>query len=140
MSEATRGERNKNPGNVDRNATKWLGMAADQSGDKRFVIFTDPVYGIRAIGKILLSYYARYKLHTVRQIINRWAPPIENETLPYIEHVCSLLGVTADHSIDLEDDGVLELLVRSIIQHENGRCIYDDATIVRGVDMALGKA
>ena len=133
----TRGERNNNPGNIDRNQIKWQGMAEDQSSDARFVVFGTPEDGIRALAKVLLSYRRKLGLRTVRQIINRWAPPVENDSGAYIRHVADSVGVDADDPIDVEDAGVLEPLVRAIIAHENGRIVYDDAIIVAAVDRAL---
>ena len=133
----TRGEKNFNPGNIDRNNTLWQGMAADQSGDSRFVVFTEPFYGIRALAKVLLSYYRKYGLNTVHKIIDRWAPPSENNTGAYVNHVAQVLGVGIDAKINVEDAQTLEVLVRAIIEHENGHCIYDDATIIKAVDAAL---
>lgn len=133
----TRGERNHNPGNIDRNATKWQGMAEDQSGDPRFVVFKDDVSGIRALAKVLLSYQRKHGLKTVRQIINRWAPPVENDTGAYVNHVAKLLNVGPDDAVDVSQPEILEPLVVAIIKHENGRCIYDDATIVAAIDQAL---
>lgn len=134
----TRGERNFNPGNVERNNIMWQGMAQDQSGDSRFVVFNDAHYGIRALAKVLLSYYRKYGLNTVHKIIDRWAPPSENNTGAYINHVAQVLGVGIDAKINLEDDQTLEVLVRAIIEHENGRCVYEDSTIIKAVDSALG--
>jgi len=133
----TRGERNNNPGNIDRSSVVWQGMSADQSSDSRFIVFTDPVPGIRALAKVLLSYFRKYGLNTVRGIIDRWAPPSENNTGAYVNHVASVLGVGSDDLIDVTDAHTLEVLTRAIIEHENGRCIYDDATIVGGIDLAL---
>ena len=132
----TRGETNCNPGNIDRNAIQWQGMAPVQK-DPRFVVFVEPLYGIRAIGKVLLSYQEKHKLRTVRQIINRWAPSSENNTDAYIEHVAERMGVGPDDPIDVHDPDTMEVLVRAIIKHENDRVIYDDALIVKAVDMAL---
>ena len=89
----TRGERNNNPGNIERNTIKWLGMSGIQS-DSRFCSFTTPAYGIRALGKLVTNYYHNYKLNTIAKIINRWAPAIENNTDAYINAVstaCSLI-------------------------------------------------
>lgn len=133
----TRGERNNNPGNIDRNATKWQGMAHDQSGDPRFVVFTSAEFGIRALAKVLLSYSRDHHLNTVRGIINRWAPPVENNTDSYVDAVCRQCSVDPDDIVNPENDACLEMLVRAIIKHENGEVIYDDATIMRGVEMAL---
>lgn len=132
----TRGERNSNPGNIDRNAIKWQGMSPVQS-DPRFVVFTHPQWGIRALAKTLLTYYRKHGLTTVRDIVDRWAPPKENDTNAYVRHVGEKLGVSGDDVIDVEDPCVLEALVRAIIVHENGRCLYEDELIVKAVDMAL---
>ena len=134
----TRGERNCNPGNLDRTSnTVWQGQAQDQSGDSRFVVFTDEHYGIRALAKVLLSYYRKHGLDSVHKIIDRWAPPSENNTGAYINHVATVLGVGIDETIDVTDPDTLEVLVRAIIEHENGRCVYPDATLISAVDSAL---
>ena len=134
----TRGERNFNPGNIDRNSnTLWQGMAQNQSGDGRFVVFSDAHFGIRALAKVLLSYYRKHGLNTVHKIIDRWAPPSENNTGAYVNHVASVLGVGIDAPIDVTDPSTLEILTRAIIEHENGRCIYSDADLIKAVDSAL---
>jgi hypothetical protein len=132
----TRGERNHNPGNVERNATAWQGVSGLQS-DSRFVVFADPHFGIRALAKVLLTYYRKHNLNTVRGIIDRWAPPSENNSGAYVNHVAAFLAVGIDAPLDLEDENCLEALIRAIIVHENGRCVYDDATIIKAVDSAL---
>lgn len=132
----TRGERNNNPGNIDRNATKWQGMAPLQT-DPRFVVFTSAEFGIRALACVLLSYSRKHGLNTVRGMIDRWAPPVENDTGAYVDAVCRQCSVEPDDIVNPENDSCLEMLVRAIIKHENGEVIYDDATIMRGVEMAL---
>ena len=135
MSE-TRGERNNNPGNIDQTAQLWVGQVQD-SREPRFCVFDTPENGIRALCRVLLTYYRKHGLNTVAKIVNRWAPPSENDSGAYINHVAHLLGVGQDAVIDVEDVDTLEILARAIIQHENGRCIYEDATIVKAVDLAL---
>lgn len=140
----TRGERNRNPGNIDRvPRTIWKGMSPDQSSDSRFVVFTSPVWGIRALAKVLLTYSRVYPqdtpqdIDTVREIINRWAPPVENDTGAYVAAVCKTLGVGPDDVIDVTDEAIMSGLVRAIIRHENGRVIYDADLIEDGVQRAL---
>lgn len=134
----TRGERNCNPGNIDRHDnTQWQGQAPDQAADGRFVVFADPHYGIRALAKVLLAYYRKHGLDTVRGIIDRWAPPSENNTGAYVNHVASILGVGIDAPIDVTDPATLETLTRAIIEHENGRCVYPDLVIAKAVEAAL---
>lgn len=140
MNKPTRGERNNNPGNIDRNTTQWQGMSADQCGDKRFVVFDSPVYGIRALAKTLLTYQRKHGLRTVTAIVDRWAPPVENDTGAYVRQVARALKVAATQAINLSQRETLTALVAAIIAHENGRCIYDDALIEKAVDLALDGA
>ena len=132
-----RGIRNHNPGNIDRNATRWQGMAADQSGDPRFVVFTAPVWGLRALAKVLLTYYRTHKLATPMAIVSRWAPPNENDTLAYAGQVARALGVARGERVNLEDPAVLAPLVCAIVQHENGQQPYPDDLIAEAVRLAL---
>lgn len=146
---ATRGERNNNPGNIERvPGTVWKGQDPDQSGDSRFVKYIKPVFGIRALARILMTYSRLYPqdtpqdIDTVSEIISRWAPPkkggvVENNTAAYIRAVAAHLGVDPNATIDIADESIMQELVRAIIIHENGRCIYGDAEITDGVQRAL---
>ena len=143
MMAQTRGERNSNPGNIERNATKWKGMSPDQSGDKRFVVFTSSVWGIRALARLLLTYSTLYPqdtprdIDTVREIINRWAPPVENNTSAYVAAVAKECGVGPDDQIDIANEGTMKRIVTAIIRHENGRVSYSEELIEDGVSRAL---
>lgn len=117
---AARGIRNNNPGNIRHSNDKWQGKARDQP-DEDFIKFESPEYGIRALARVLIRYYDAYDLDTVRKIISRWAPPVENNTLAYVTAVAEKLGVEPDDQIDVHDYNVMEPLVRAIIEHENGR-------------------
>ena len=88
----TRGMRNCNPLNIRRVAgTRWKGQRAEQT-DREFVQFSSIEYGIRAAFCLLETYRRKYKAVCVEDIINRWAPPSENDTRKYIETVCRLTG------------------------------------------------
>lgn len=115
-----RGIRNYNPGNIERNATRWQGMATDQSADARFVVFSHPVWGIRALARTLITYQDKHGLRTVRGIIERWAPPFENPTSAYAASVAGRIGVALEQRIDVYDHPTMLALVRAIIHHENG--------------------
>lgn len=127
----TRGIRNNNPGNI-RHGAQWQGMAPEQT-DASFVQFTDAKYGIRAIARILLS-YERQGLNTVRGIINRWAPPVENNTDAYVAAVAHDCHLGIDEPMDVQ--ALLGPLVAAIIQHENGSQPYSLETIAQGVALA----
>ncbi len=135
MFSKVRGLRNNNPGNI-RHGQAWQGRNPVQT-DKSFIQFDSPVYGIRAINKILKTYSTIYGLNTVRGIISRWAPPVndkgkkENDTESYINSVAGRLGVEPDQIIDVRARAVA--LSQAIIKHENGLQPYPLLTIETGV-------
>lgn len=131
-----RGIRNNNPGNLEYSKTNpWVGQTGD---DGRFAKFETPEHGIRALGRNLLS-YQRQGIDTVSDIINRWAPPSDNNnTDAYIKAVCAQLGVTADQQLDASNPDTLKALCAAIIQHENGSQPYSDQQLATGVSAAIG--
>ena len=129
FSKLTRGERNNNPGNIVRNNIKWQGMSPDQSGDGRFVVFQSPEYGVRALGRVLQS-YAKQGHNTIRLIVKRYAPPIENNTDAYIASVVKQTGFDPDAVLNFANRATLTKIVNAIIQHENGRNAYAGTGIV----------
>lgn len=137
MTATPRGIRNHNPGNIDRTAERWQGMAADQSGDKRFAVFSAPVWGLRALAKVLLSYQRKHGLRTPAAIIGRWAPPAENDTGAYARQVAKTLGVGVNDQIDLQRPETLQRILPAIVQHENGQQPYSAALIAEAVRLAL---
>ncbi len=131
-----RGIRNNNPGNLEFSKTNpWVGQTGD---DGRFAKFETPEHGIRALGRNLLS-YQRQGIDTVSDIINRWAPPSDNNnTDAYIKAVCAQLGVTPDQQLDASNPDTLKALCAAIIQHENGSQPYSDQQLSTGVSAAIG--
>ena len=130
-----RGIRNNNPGNIKHNpANKWRGASVNQT-DSTFVRFDSPVMGIRAMVKVLKTYYYQYGLTTVQQIIPRWAPSEDrNDVGAYISSVVSQSGIKADQQLKWPDD--IERVVMAIIRHENGIQPYLAETIQAGVRAA----
>jgi len=121
-----RGIRNHNPGNIERDGTRWQGMAREQS-DARFVVFSGAKWGIRAIARILITYQDKRRagdgsrIDTVRKFIARWAPPTENDTDAYARTVARALGVGADDAgVDVYDYDTMLGLVHAIVRYENG--------------------
>lgn len=131
-----RGLRNNNPGNIDRNQIKWQGMAENQSSDGRFIVFQTPQYGIRAIAKVLMSYEHKYGINTIRGFINRWAPPVENNTLAYVNEVAKDCGVRPDQIIDVDQMRFIRPLVVAIIEYECEGFRYPDAVVDEALHMA----
>ena len=131
-SDVPRGIRNNNPGNIEKGAP-WDGLAADQSGDDRFAVFSSPVWGVRALARVLGTYRERYGLTTVRGIVSRWAPANENNTEAYIQAVANEIGVPDRVALVTED---YPALIKAIIRHENGVQPYPDSIIREGIERA----
>ena len=73
-----RGIRNNNPLNIRRSKDQWQGLRAQQT-DSQFCQFESLEYGWRAAFYLLTrTYYHKYRLYTIRMIVNKWAPPQEN--------------------------------------------------------------
>ncbi|HDP4933828.1 TPA: hypothetical protein P6R45_004075 [Escherichia coli] len=135
-TDSARGIRNNNPGNLEYSKTNpWVGQTGD---DGRFAKFETPEHGIRALGRNLLS-YQRQGIDTVSDIINRWAPPADNNnTDAYIQAVCAQLGVAPDQQLDASNPDTLKALCAAIIHHENGNQPYSDQQLSSGVSAAIG--
>ena len=130
-----RGIRNNNPGNLRRTKDKWEGLAKEQP-DRTFFTFTSPIYGIRALARTLIVYQDKHRLRTIRQIITRWAPMDENDTMTYIATVADLSGIDASIEIDLREWENMRPLVEAMIIQENGEQPYSEGEIERGIMLA----
>ena len=119
-----------NPGNVDRTSIVWQGMSALQD-DPRFIRFIGPQWGFRCMARILRGDY-REGAVSVHELIDRWAPPVENDTSAYVTDVATRMNVDIDETLALP--GQLLPLLRSIAIHEGG-CPWPDSVIQLGIDL-----
>lgn len=147
--EQPRGIRNFNPGNIRHaQGVRWQGMAATQQ-DNQFVQYLNPRWGIRAMARVLITYQDKRlaangsRIDTVREIVERWAPPTENNTDAYVISVARALGLDPDvESVDVYDFNIMRALVTVIIRHENGAGPlpggrwYGDTVIAEGLSLA----
>ena len=136
----SRGIRNNNPGNI-RIGDPWKGLAFkydmtdEQLLEKEFCVFVGPSWGIRAICKILLTYRDKYGLHTIREMISRWAPPSENDTDAYVDSVAERTGLDPDSYVEIRRPKVAGPIIEAIIYHENGEQPYTWA-VTTGMKLA----
>lgn len=143
-SDLPRGIRNCNPGNLDRTSAKWQGLVMEHEiTDSRFCQFIDPTWGIRAMAVTLITYQDKHGINTIRGIIGRWAPPVENDTGAYVKSVCKAAGIGPDERLDIHRYAAMQPIVEAIIRHENGagplstvNSWYDRATIDTGLQRA----
>ena len=121
-----RGIRNNNPLNIRKSADNWQGSVGD---DGEFVQFAKATKGIRAAARILKNYRDRYGLDTVSGVVNRWAPPNENDTGSYINSVSQRIGVAPNQTLTDVD---YPRLIAAMIHHENGKQPYSFDVIEEG--------
>lgn len=114
----SRGLSNKNPGNIRISKIKYLGEITP-SKDKAFKQFESMAYGYRAMF-VLLHTYCKNGYKTIRQMIPRYAPPIENHTENYIKFVSERSGIFADVELDTNDPAEMIPVVSAMSQMENG--------------------
>ena len=118
----TRGERNNNCGNLKFSKNrKWQGRVNTRT-DETFEQFVQFRYGTLAM-ILLLTENINNGL-TLRKIIYRYAPPIENDSSRYLTTVQTRSGLALD-SVLKPDKQTLKGLVLAMTFVENGRSITD---------------
>lgn len=130
-----RGIRNNNPGNLRKTNDPWQGLAEAQT-DKDFFVFGSPIYGIRALARTLIRYQDKHGLRTTRQIITRWAPSVENDTVAYIKGVVMATEFGADAELNMHEYAHLKAITEAIILFENGQQPYTGAQIDKALVLA----
>ena len=115
----SRGLRNNNPGNIRRSKVKYLGKVSP-SRDPEFKEFETMAYGYRAMFVLLDTYRSRYGLTTIRQMLNRYAPPKENFTEGYVRFVAEYSGVAPDEIVNTRAERDMIPIVSAMSKIENG--------------------
>ena len=129
-----RGLRNCNPLNIRLSADKWRGMKARQT-DSDFCQFESMEWGWRAAFWLLTrTYYHKYLLYTIRDIIHKWAPTTENNTQAYIVHVSKLSGIGPLECLGNPSEHPIRWLsvAAAMAIHENGTTVVDSIAMLRG--------
>ena len=104
------GCQNNNFGNIRYSKlTKWKGQTGQNHG---FVVFENYQYGIRALYILLRTYIEKHKLTDVVDIIDRYAPLSENDTLSYIRFVSERVSFP---SVSFEGLSVIQLMAAIIL-------------------------
>lgn len=110
-----------NPLNIRATARdKWIGQVGTYKG---FVKFSSIEFGYRAAIIVLRRYITIYKLTSVSSILNRFAPPSENDTQAYIRYVSgfSISGDTFNPNFIVYGDNEQFLtLVKRMAAYESG--------------------
>lgn len=114
----TRAERNHNPGNIRRCGVRYRGERRPLC-DPAFKEFEGDEWGYRAMFVLLESYRRRYSIDTLRGIVTRWAPPLENDTDAYIRFVAERAEVDPEATL-LPRDVRLRAIAEAMSRFERG--------------------
>ena len=126
MTKMSRGLRNNNPGNIRLGSFRYKGERA-QSSDSAFRQFESVEWGYRAMFVLLHTYAVKHGCRTLRQIINRYAPPVENHTDNYIRRVAYATHLSPDEEISTTDGAVMTAVVAAMSEVENGvKAVMED--------------
>lgn len=113
-----------NYGNIKYNASNnWVGQdgyVVSKTGVK-FAKFKEPVYGVRAIFK-LLDTYIKNGNNTINKIIDRYAPSGDGANNPtnYKNNVSNWSGVKVEEPLKITDKEKLCKVVHAMIRQEIG--------------------
>ena len=94
-------QRRNNPGNIEEGEFAQMHGALHTDGH-RFAHWATPEAGFEAMRALLC---VRYSGLTVTAALNKWAPPVENQTESYIANVCKWTGLTPDSVLTNETIG-----------------------------------
>lgn len=133
----SRGLRNCNPGNIRRSKVHYLGEVRP-SQDNDFKQFESMAYGYRAMFVLLDSYRRRYALNTLRQMLNRYAPPSENFTEGYIRFVSQKTGILPDEELNTRSERDMVPIISAMSEIENG-VSADRSMVLEGWRMFVNK-
>lgn len=129
-----RGIRNNNPLNI-RIGNVWLGEVQVNT-DGEFEQFCSMRYGLRAAFVLIRRYIFHYRLNTIKQIISRWAPRSENDTLRYIQVVSKMTSIDPEEKLSFEDKPTMCKLVQAMAFVECGQNLVSMQDIEYGYDIS----
>ncbi len=137
--------------NIRKSADKWQGQInpsgngngnnSSPKGDAEFVQFYCMEYGWRAAFVILCrTYYGKYGLKTIRDIVSRWAPAKENNTEAYIRHVSDYTGISPNKVLGSPQEHPTQWLLigYAMAVVENGKAL-SAVPMLKGFELACGQ-
>jgi hypothetical protein len=120
--ELTRNDRTNNPGMLRYTPTsrdEYGAIGGDRNAqDGPMAVFATKEAGSAALDANLHKYNKKYGLSTIRGIIEKWAPPNENDTEAYISKLSKELNVGPNDKLDMDDPKVIAALGKNIAKVE----------------------
>lgn len=125
---------NNNLTNIKKNMlSAWMGEEPNPKSN--FCRFVSRKFGYRATFLILHSYINKHGLRTLKDCIERWAPPTENHTYLYLRFVSNKSGYPEMVTVDLSDEDMMCRIVQAMVQMEVG-IVENMDTIRQGYRLA----
>ena len=112
------GVRNFNLGNIRPGA----GFIGEKGVNKGYATFENPMFGGRALARLLNTYNTKYGINTIEDLVNRYAPEGDNprESIEnYKKFLSKSTGLGVDEEFDLDSDR--GKLMQGIFQFETGQ-------------------
>jgi len=122
-------DRNMNPGNI-----RPAGFMGETGVNKGYSTYASPEFGLRAMSR-LSDTYASKGIGTIRDYINRYAPPSDNNenNEAYANMVANALGVGIDDPVDFTDDNVKRAIMPAMAQFEGYKGDLGEDLINKGI-------
>lgn len=131
-----RGVRNNNPGNL--NFANQAGATKEGGENGRFAVFGSMQEGAAALYRQLQLYMKR-GTNTLSGIVNKYAPAGDNNNVgAYISALMKATGKGAHEAIDSGDTGTIAMLMKGIVDHENGKGYVSASDIMGGIHLGSG--
>jgi hypothetical protein len=114
----TLGLRQNNPGNI-RSGAGFFGETGVGSG---YATFQNPLFGGRALARLLSTYKNQYGISNVDSLVDRYAPSGDNSPESrsnYKGFMANKLGISKNDEIDLDDDNTKLAVMKAIVEFEN---------------------
>ena len=131
-----RPQANNNPFAImDTTPDPWKGLKGKAVDG--FLIFDNPINGVRAGFINLTNTYLKQGYNTIEKIFPKYAPAGHGANVPedYIKRVVSLTGIPRNTPIQTKDD--IKKLGKAIVTHEEGKFWLTQKDFDQGFDDAI---
>lgn len=125
---------NNNPGDLRYSGIPWRGLANPPEDDDGFCVFITLEDGIRSLAEDLINQMRLHGLRTIRSVVEKFAPPAENDTQKYINDLVEWTGYGPDEELDLESPAIIERLLPAVVRQERGVVLDSELTMAAILD------
>jgi hypothetical protein len=147
LTNAPRGIRNNNPGNIKYYATNnWQGKvnvaqntdAIDPNDNEpTFEQFTSYPYGIRAMIYLIKNSYIANGYNTLDTILDRYDPGHSNS---YLQYLSTRVNIPTTQSIGVNDETAIKKLIQALARWENGQTDPQDLEVITDIQYQTARS